>query len=153
MATNIRLRDIPKPEVKSVSPDDKIRKAYALMDEFNVDQVPILDDGMALLGVVTRRRLVLIRGDWGEMRVCDKEWPSPDPEELLRSSDASLDDVFDYLFDNDFVLISEDGKQITHILTINDVAKFLYKQQSSSFLSLLLRRLLALRRTTASSGG
>ena len=130
MATNIRLSDIPKPKVKGVSPDDKIKRAYALMDEFNVDQVPILDDGMALLGVVTRRRLVLIRGDWGEMRVCDKEWPSPDPEELLRSSDTPLDDVFDYLFDNDFVLISEDGEKVASIVTINDVAKYLHKQQA-----------------------
>ena len=118
------------PQVRGVSPDDKIKRAHALMDEFNVDQVPILDDGMAFLGVVTRRRLVLIRGDWGELQVRDREWPSPDPEQLLRSSDTPLDDVFDYLFDNDFVLVSEDGDQITHIITINDVAKYLYQQQT-----------------------
>ena len=128
MATNIRLSDIPKPKVKGVEPDDTIRTAHALMDKFNVDQVPILDDGMALLGVVTRRRLVLTRGDWGELRVCDEEWPSPDPEQLLRSSDTPLDDVMDYLFDNDFVLVNDDGEQVTHIMTINDAAKYLYEQ-------------------------
>ena len=40
MATNIRLKDMAITRVGGVAPDDTIRRALALMDEFNVDQVP-----------------------------------------------------------------------------------------------------------------
>ena len=128
MSATQMLKDMAVAKVRGVRPDDSVRKAHALMDEFNVDQVPILDDKGILIGVVTRRQLVHIRRDWGDTRVRDEQWNSPEPSELLRSPSTLLDDVFEYLFDNDFALITEDGKTITGIVTINDVAKFLYEQ-------------------------
>ena len=139
-------------KVKGVGPDDTLRKALALMDEFNVDQVPYLGDDQVLLGVVTRRRLTLVREDFGEVFVRDIKW-TPHRDGLLRSSDTPLDEVFYDLFNYDFVLISEDGEKITGIVTINDVAKCLYQQQASSRLSRFIRPLLALRRNAPPSGG
>lgn len=128
MPTRCRLRDLAITEVKGVGPDDSLRKALALMDEFNVDQVPYLGEAGALLGVVTRRRLLLVKEDFGEVYVRDIVW-TPHREGLLRSPDTPLDEAFDDLFNYDFVLVSEDGEKVVGIVTINDVAKYLYEQQ------------------------
>lgn len=128
MNTAWRLRDMTVTEVNAVLPDDTVRRAHALMEEFSVDQVPIFDDAAALVGVVTRRQLVHIREDWGETLVGNTEWKTYNPAEVVRSPDALLDSVFEYLFENDFVLIAEADGRITGIVTINDVARYLYKQ-------------------------
>ena len=129
MNTAWRLSDMAVTHIRAVRPDDSLREARALMDGFNVDQVPILDAAGALVGIVNRRRLVHVRReDWRETSVRDIEWPQYEPTEVLRSPDTLLDSVFDYLFENDFVLIAEDGENVTGIVTINDVAKFLYEQ-------------------------
>lgn len=119
---------IARTEVRGVGPDDTVRKAHALMEEFNVDQVPILRDDGRLQGVVTRRRLALIREDWGELQVGDIEWPPPRPG-LLQPPNAPLGDVFEDLFNYDFVFISGDDETVTGLVTINDVAKYLYERQ------------------------
>lgn len=121
---------IARTEVKGVGPDDTIRRAHALMEELNVDQVPILSDDGRLQGVVTRRRLALIRGDWSELQVGDVEWPPPRPG-LLQSPNAPLGDMFEDLFNYDFVLINGDDETVTGLVTINDVAKFLYNNWST----------------------
>lgn len=111
--------------VKSVSPSDTGRRAGALMDELNVDQLPVVDDANRLRGVVTRRRL------WRELN-----WRQVDVSEILdvmpparvRRSATTLGEVFELLFEHDFVLISDDeGQTVTAIVTINDVAKHLYE--------------------------
>lgn len=121
---------IARTEVKGVGPDDTVRKAHALMEEFNVDQVPILRGDGRLLGVVTRRRLALIRGDWGELQVGDVEWPPPRPG-LLQPPNTPLGEALEDLFNYDFVLISGDNETVTGLVTINDVAKFLYSDRTT----------------------
>ena len=127
-AADIPLGSMAISRVRGVGADDTVRRAHALMEQFNVDQVPILTDDGRLQGVVTRRRLALIRQDWGELRVGDREWPSP-RSELLQSPETPLGHVFNDLFDNDFVLIKGHDETVTGIVTINDVARYLYQQQ------------------------
>ena len=121
----IPLSALAVTPVHSVSPSDTGRRAGALMDEFNVDQLPVVEQGNRLRGVVTRRRL------WREL-----SWREVDVSEILdvmpsarvRRSDTTLGEVFDLLFDHDFVLISDDdGHTVTAIVTINDVARHLDK--------------------------
>ena len=126
-AADIPLGSMAISRVRGVGADDTIRRAHALMEEFNVDQVPILRDDGKLQGVVTFRRLALIREDWDELRVGDLKWPPP-RSGLLQSPETPLGHVFEDLFDNDFVLISGDDETITGIVTINDVARYLYQQ-------------------------
>ena len=126
-AADIPLGSMAISRIRGVGAADTISRAHGLMDQLNVDQVPIFTDDERLQGVVTRRRLVLIRGNWGELRVGDMEWPSPRPG-LLQSPETPLGHVFKDLFDNDFVLISGDDETITGIVTINDVARYLYQQ-------------------------
>ena len=125
----MQLESMAIRELKYVELGDTVRRAHALMDQFSVDQLPVLDGHGRLHSVVTRRRLALIRTDWGETLVSKVNWEPP--EGRLRRSDTPLGVVFDKLLDEDFVLIADDGQTITGIVTINDVARFLYDQLTS----------------------
>ena len=131
MKVNYQLGQMQVNDVKAVQVNDSVRKAHALMDEFNVDQIPIVNEGGALVGVVTRRRLVHIREkEWNEVLVGEIDWPEFDSRALLQESSTLLDSVIEYLFANDFVLISDGSEKVMGIVTINDVARFLYRQMS-----------------------
>lgn len=120
----IPLSELAVTPVHFVSPSDTGRRAGALMDEFNFDQLPVVEHGNRLRGVVTRRRL------WRELN-----WREVDVSEILdvmpsarvRRGDTPLGAVSDLLFEHDFVLISDDeGHTVTAIVTISDVARYLY---------------------------
>jgi len=112
--------------VHSVRPSDSARKAIALMKEFSVDQLPEIEPGDRLCGVVTWRRVSLERRDWGEVAV--SELAADISADRVRPADTPLGEVFDLLFERDFVLISEDeGYTVAAIATINDVARYLYE--------------------------
>lgn len=122
----IRLSALQVTPVHSVKPGDTGRRAEALMDRFNVDQLPVIEPGDRLCGVVTWRRLSLERRDWGEVEVSDLV--SELPAERVYRADTPLGEVFDLLVNHDFVLISDDeGHTVAAIVTINDVARYLYE--------------------------
>ena len=95
------------------------------MAQFNIDQLPVIEPGDRLCGIVTWQRLSLERRDWGEVKVSDLV--SELPAERVCRADTTLGEVFELLFEHDFVLVSDDeGHTVTAIVTINDVARYLY---------------------------
>ena len=124
----IPLSALAVSPIHSVSPSDTGRRAEALMTEFSVDQLPVVDDGNRLRGVVTRRRLWR-EPKWGQVDV--SEILDVMPSARVRRSATTLGEVFELLFEYDFVLISDDeGHTVTSIVTINDVARHLYENAS-----------------------
>ena len=122
----VRLSALQVTPVHSLSPSNTGRRAGALMDRFNVDQVPVIEPGGRLCGIVTWQRLSLERRDWGEVEV--SEIVAEIPADRVRSADTTLGEVFELLFEHDFVLISDDeGHTVTAIVTINDVARYLFE--------------------------
>jgi len=96
------------------------------MTKYNVDQVPVIEPGDRLCGIVTWQRLSLERRDWGEVKV--SEIVAEMPTDRVCHADTPLGEVFELLFEHDFVLISDDeGHTVTAIVTINDVARYLYE--------------------------
>ena len=122
----VPLSSLVVTALHSVSPDDTGRHAGALMDQFNIDQVPVIESCDRLRGVVTWRRLSPERSGWGEVEV--SEIVSEIPADRVRRGDTPLGEVFELLFEHDFVLVSDDERHtVTAIVTINDVAKYLYE--------------------------
>ena len=122
----VPLSSLAVTPVHSVSPSETGRRAGALMDQFNIDQLPVIEPGDRLCGIVTWQRLSLERRDWGEVKVLDLV--SELPAERVCRADTPLGEVFELLFEHDFVLVSDDeGHTVTAIVTINDVARYLHE--------------------------
>jgi CBS domain-containing membrane protein len=51
----LRVRDLMTKEVRTVGRNDKVSDADALMDSARVRHLPVLDDGGALAGILSRR--------------------------------------------------------------------------------------------------
>jgi len=112
--------------VRSVRLSDAARIAGALMTDLNIDQVPVIEPGDRLCGVVTWQRLSLERRDWDEVEV--SEIVAEMPVDRVCHADTPLGEVFELLFEHDFLLISDDeGHTVSAIVTINDVARYLYE--------------------------
>ena len=122
----IPLSTLAVTRLESVRPSDAARRAGELMEEFNFSQVPVIESCDRLHGVVTWRRLSQVHSGWGEIEV--SEIVSEIPTDRVRRGETPLGEVFDLLFEYDFVFISDDdGHTMTAIVTINDVARYLYE--------------------------
>lgn len=87
-ADQIPLSVLAVTSVSSVRLTDTARRAGALMDELNVAQLPVLEPGKRLCGVVTWRRLSLERRDWHEIQV--SEIVQEMPADQVRHPDTTL---------------------------------------------------------------
>ena len=52
------VQDVMTRDVQSISPDDSVRRAAQLMDEFNVGSIPVCD-GDRLVGMITDRDITV----------------------------------------------------------------------------------------------
>lgn len=118
----IPLSALAVTPVHSLRSGDTLRCAIALLQQFNIDQLPVLTPDGQLLGVVTSRQLSAERRDWGEVEA--SEIAAELPADRVRHEDTRLGEVSDLLFEHDFVLISNDGRTVTGIVTINDVVRY-----------------------------
>ncbi len=52
------IQDVMTRDVQRISPEDSIRKAAQLMDEFNIGSIPVVD-GEKLVGMITDRDITI----------------------------------------------------------------------------------------------
>jgi CBS domain-containing protein len=63
--------DVARPVTLSTSPDEQVEDAYRVMEEEDVERLPVTEDGR-LVGVLSRSALT--------RRLAEDEPPEPDPE-------------------------------------------------------------------------
>lgn len=52
------IQDVMTPDVKSISPEETVRRAAEIMDEFDVGSIPVCD-GNKLVGMITDRDITI----------------------------------------------------------------------------------------------
>ena len=52
------IQDVMTRDVQRISPEDSVRKAAQLMDEFNIGSIPVVD-GQKLVGMITDRDITV----------------------------------------------------------------------------------------------
>ena len=52
------IQDVMTRDVQSISPEDSVRKAAQIMDEFNIGSIPVCD-GAKLVGMITDRDITV----------------------------------------------------------------------------------------------
>lgn len=125
-----RLKEFKEQPV-SVTPDDPLERATTLMLAHDFSQLPVMTTQREVKGVVSWKtigsRLVL-----GEKCLFVRECMEP-PQEL--SIDSSIFDAIRIIAEHDFVLVRNQEKKITGIVTASDV-NIQFRQLAEPFLLL-----------------
>ena len=119
-----RISDIMTRDVRSVSPQETIRRAAQMMDELNVGVLPVCD-GQKLVGMVTDRDIT-VRG------VAAGQSPdSAHVEDVMTGSvrwcfdDQTVDEVMQQMGDSQIrrvPVVDHDTKELIGIVSLGDLA-------------------------------
>jgi len=93
----VRARDVMRISVPTVAPADSLARAYEMMDDFAIRELPVVEEG-AIVGIVTRSDLDPHVGhlEWTPVRVA----MSGSPRTV--ALDAPIGDVVRILLDGNF---------------------------------------------------
>lgn len=119
-----RISEVMTRDVRSVSPQETIRRAAQLMDELNVGALPVCD-GQKLVGMVTDRDIT-VRG------VAAGQSPdSAHVEDVMTGSvrwcfdDQTVDEVMQQMGDSQIrrvPVVNPDTKELIGIVSLGDLA-------------------------------
>jgi predicted transcriptional regulator len=120
----LRAEDLMNEPVVSIEPDDSVHAAQEMMDNWGFSQVPVVRDGTPL-GLIghsdIRRRSETADADHvGELPVDEVKRDAVASVE----TDATIDEINDYLDHNDAVLVVAGGETIG-IITEADISAHL----------------------------
>ena len=112
------------PHIYTVGPSDTVEQAEEIMDDHNIDQVPVLDP-KSDPRVLTRRMVSRVRPVEGTaMRVADVS-DINDPPRLLPAS-RPLPDAAAVLIEHDWVLTTDDNGVAVGLATVGDAFRKSY---------------------------
>ena len=104
-----------------ISPDASVAKADALMGEYKISGVPVVDDNMKLIGIITNRDMRFIT-DLGSLSVKDVMTPAP----LITAKEGiTLEDAAEVLKKHkvEKLPIVDDNNTLKGLVTIKDILK------------------------------
>lgn len=119
-----RIAEVMTRDVRSISPQETVRRAAQMMDELNVGSLPVCD-GQKLVGMVTDRDIVIRATAAGK---------APDSAHVadVMSGDVrwcldnqTVDEVMDQMGDTQIrrvPVIDHDTKQLVGIVSLGDLA-------------------------------
>ncbi|RLF26689.1 MAG: inosine-5-monophosphate dehydrogenase [Thermoplasmata archaeon] len=112
----IRCKKIMKRNIISIKPDDKIKKVVKLMKNFNISQLPVIENGLCIGSITERTIIKNLDRNLRRTKVKDlMEKPFP-----IISANDSCDTAKALLEQHQAVLLSEKGK-IVGIMTKSDL--------------------------------
>ncbi len=126
----LKARDIMTKHVFSVKPDSPIFEALKLIASYGISGLPVVDDDMTLIGIVSEKDVLSLFYDQetnDEITVSDFMTQPP----LYFDEDESLLDICDFLKKNVFrrVPITSKGK-LVGIISIRDVIEYILQLRS-----------------------
>ena len=130
----MRVRDLMTQKVYSLTPRDDLYAAQNLMDEHNIRHLPVVDDDMDLVGLVTTRDLLRAASpkdddlpiEMRQARMHEEtvsEWMTEEVATI--EPDDDLAEAAGMLLENKFgCLPVVEGSRLTGILTEADFVRF-----------------------------
>ena len=129
------IQDVMTRDVQSISPEDSVRRAAQLMDEFNIGSIPVCD-GPKLVGMITDRDITVravARGmDPNHTRVEEVMTR----EVLSCSSDAEVEQACELMEQRQVrrLLVTGEDDSPVGIVSLGDIALCLRESQSGEVL-------------------
>lgn len=117
----LKARDIMTRNTVSVKEDTPIYEAVKLLVEHNISCMPVVEDDMTLVGILSEKDLVILfYGNEEDEKKTVADFMTQPP--IYFDENDSVKDVSDFLVKNLFrrVLITS-GKKVVGIISIKDV--------------------------------
>jgi CBS domain-containing protein len=125
----LRAKDIMNTNVISVKKDTPIFEAVALLVKNNISGVPVVEDDMTLIGILSEKDVIILfyEGIQSENKTVSDYMTCP---AVSYEENETLLNVCDFLMKNIFrrVPITSNGK-LTGIISIRDVLDAIIKQK------------------------
>jgi len=120
----LKAKDIMTKHVFSVKPDSPIFEALKLIASYGISGLPVVDDDMTLIGIVSEKDVLSLFYDNDDDEITVSDFMTQPP--LYFDEDESLLDVCDFLKKNVFrrVPITSKGK-LVGIISIRDVIEYI----------------------------
>lgn len=121
--------DVTAPEILTVNPDHTLRETLGLMSRKDYSQIGVGKSG-SLSGIVTYHSIIRALRVVDEIDVENESWRDRSTEIAaidpnIISNEEHLLNIFEYLTDEQYVLVEADSSGLPHIVTDYDVHHFL----------------------------
>ncbi len=126
----IKAKDIMTKDVITVKTDTPIINVLELIAEHNISGLPVVEDDMTLVGIVSEKDVLSLFYDNGDETTVNDFMTQPP---LFFDEEESLIDVCDFLRKNVFrrVPITSEGK-LVGIISIRDVIEYILKTKGET---------------------
>ncbi|MCS6925737.1 MAG: CBS domain-containing protein [Candidatus Binatia bacterium] len=137
----IRVREVMTTRPVTVSPEDSLQHALDLLDKYQVHELPVVDRGGRLIGIVTDGDLKLltpayplfpaqeeIRQTLRDLKVATAMTVEP----VVISPDATLLDATKLLLQHSIgALLVAEGEHLRGILSVSDILRLIVAQHET----------------------
>lgn len=137
----IRVREVMTTRPVTVSPEDSLQHALDLLDKYRVHELPVVDRGGRLIGIVTDGDLKLltpayplfpaqeeIRQTLRDLKVATAMTVEP----VVIRPDATLLDATKLLLEHSIgALLVAEGEQLYGILSVSDILRLIVAQHEA----------------------
>ena len=124
----LRISSIIKSENHILNTNDTINKALELMNNLNINGMPVIDDANNLVGMVVKADIYRFMISPGHYESCPVEWVMS-KSVILAQSDEDILTIAKRLRENDIIAMPVvEGKKIIGTVSVEDLLDyFLYK--------------------------
>lgn len=130
----IKAKDIMTKDVITVKTDTPIINVLELIAEHNISGLPVVEDDMTLVGIVSEKDVLSLFYDNNDDEATVNDYMTQPP--LFFDEEENLMDVCDFLRKNVFrrVPITSEGK-LVGIISIRDVIEYILKTKGEKVAS------------------
>ena len=118
------IQEVMTRDVQSISPEESVRRAAQMMDEFNVGSIPVID-GEKLVGMITDRDITVRSTAAGQAPESTRVGDVMSTDVRTCFSNQTVEDVLATMGDVQIrrvPVIDQESKQLVGIVSLGDIA-------------------------------
>ena len=118
------IQDVMTSTVQSVSPEDSVRRAAQMMEEFNIGAIPVVD-GAKLVGMITDRDITIRSTAAGKAPDSNRVGDVMSTDVRTCKANQSVDDVLSQMGDVQIrrvPVVDQESHSLVGIVSLGDLA-------------------------------
>ncbi|SES94173.1 CBS domain-containing protein [Anaerobranca gottschalkii] len=123
----MKVKDLMKKDVITVEKEETVEKALQIMNNNNINGMPVVDSSGNLIGIVVKADIYRFLIEPGHYEVCPVDWVMT-KEIVVVSPEDSLLTAAKTIRENDIIAVPViEGTKVVGILSIEDIVDYCIK--------------------------